>query len=343
MAKARLSTKPPPPLPTYEEIARRAGVSPKTVCNVFRSPDLVRAKTSAKVLRAIRQLGVNDPAVFQSRLRAPRKSAARWLLCLEYGVAPAVLGSPVYTRILGGAEARARELGWQLGLSRAEAGVTINAALRGLDGEGVLFFGPRCDGRLLDAKNTRLPVVGLLGPAEVTEWDVVDYDRREVARIAVEHLRAQGCRRLAYLGSPLERAKHFADAAHDAGLLCTIVVRPDLFLTEGREQATNLASLRSAWRETAAAKPDGLFVYSDQLTNALYGVLATEGIRPRRDLAIVSCNAETAFLAPLDPRPPSIDIHPDEIGRRAVDLLVWRLDNPRAARSVVTIRPRLKI
>ncbi|MFH1497104.1 MAG: LacI family DNA-binding transcriptional regulator [Verrucomicrobiota bacterium] len=333
-------------LPTYETIGREAGVSIKTVCNVFRSPDLVRAATKEKVLRAIRRLGVEDPEVFRARLRPARVvgggAGGRWLLCLEYGVAPAALSSPVFAEIIAGAEARSQELGWQIGLRHASAGTPLADALGGFGGEGVLFFGPRSDRTRLAAGAVRMPVVELLGPArEAGEWDGVDYDRVMVARLAAEHLKREGCRKVAYLGSPFERANYFAAEAIALGMEPVVVTRPDLFVLEGRVQTTNLESLRSAWREVAAAKPDGVFVYADQLTNALYGILATEDVRPQRDVKLVSCNAEAAFLSALDPRPATIDIHPTEIGRRAVDLLVWRIENLSAPPSSVCLRPRL--
>jgi DNA-binding LacI/PurR family transcriptional regulator len=333
-------------LPTYEAIGRAAGVSIKTVCNVFRSPDKVRAATKEKVLRATRRLGVEDPEVFRERLRPVRPTGGgaggRWLLCLEYGVAPAALSSPVFAEIIAGAEARAQELGWQIGLRHAGAGMSLAEALGGFGGEGVLFFGPRSDRTRLAGGAVGMPVVELLGPVrDAGEWDGVDYDRVMVARLAAEYLKREGCRKVAYLGSPFERGNYFAAEAAELGMEPVLVTRPDLFVLEGRVQTTNLNSLRSAWREVAAARPDGVFVYADQLTNALYGILAAEGVRPHRDVKLVSCNAEAAFLSALDPRPPTIDIHPAEIGRRAVDLLIWRIENPAAPPSSVCLRPRL--
>jgi DNA-binding LacI/PurR family transcriptional regulator len=39
----------PESLPTYDEMAKRARVSTKTVCNVFRTPGIVRSNTANKV------------------------------------------------------------------------------------------------------------------------------------------------------------------------------------------------------------------------------------------------------------------------------------------------------
>lgn len=329
-------------LPTYEEIGKSAGVSTKTVCNVFRTPNIVRQATIDKVLRAVKRLGVKDPEVFRARLRPPRTArSSRWLLCLEYGVAQAALSSPVYSEIIVGAEARARELGWQLGLRHAEAGTPLVEAIGDFSGEGVLLFCPRADRALLAASAMRLPMVEILGPVSEANWDGVDYDRMLVAKLAADYLKRQGCQKVAYLGYPLERATYFAAEAAALGMEVVTVTRPDLFIVEKRAQITNLASLRSAWAEVAAARPDGVFVYSDQLANALYGILAASGVKPQQDVRIISCNAESVFLSSLDPRPATIDIHPNEIGRRAVDLLLWRIANPTAAPSSVRLRPRL--
>ena len=59
-------------LPTYQEIAKKAGVSTKTVCNVFRYPDLVREKTASRVLKALRQMGIEDSSAMKMKLRPAR-------------------------------------------------------------------------------------------------------------------------------------------------------------------------------------------------------------------------------------------------------------------------------
>jgi DNA-binding LacI/PurR family transcriptional regulator len=47
------------------------------------------------------------------------------------------------------------------------------------------------------------------------------------------------------------------------------------------------------------------------------------------------------FLDCLHPRPASVDIHAEAIGRRAVDQLYWRLDHPREPRQIVQLEPEL--
>ena len=100
-------------------------------------------------------------------------------------------------------------------------------------------------------------------------------------------------------------------------------------------------ALIDAWEKAAVFNPDGVFVQSDQITNALHAALSELGIRPEHDLKIVSCNAEKLFLGPLDPRPASIDIHSSEIGRKAIDFLIARIENRTTPPSSLVLRPKL--
>lgn len=78
----------------------------------------------------------------------------------------------------------------------------------------------------------------------------------------------------------------------------------------------------------AGERPDGMFVTCDALTAKLYPILKSLGIRPGRDLEVVSCNNEASLLAGLEPRPLSIDIRPAYIGKKAVEQLRWRILHP---------------
>jgi hypothetical protein len=51
--------------------------------------------------------------------------------------------------------------------------------------------------------------------------------------------------------------------------------------------------------------------------------------------------AEKLFLGPLDPRPASIDSHSSEIGRKAIDFLIARIENRTTPLSPLVLRPKL--
>src|SRR6185369_16972284 len=65
-------------------------------------------------------------------------------------------------------------------------------------------------------------------------------------------------------------------------------------------------------------RPDGLFVSQDAEAIGLYPMLVQRGIRPGTDVQIISCNNEQSGLAMLSPRPATIDLGTEQIGRWAV-------------------------
>jgi DNA-binding LacI/PurR family transcriptional regulator len=65
------------------------------------------------------------------------------------------------------------------------------------------------------------------------------------------------------------------------------------------------------------------------------------GIVVGRDLTIISCDNERVRLSALSPRPHSIDLRSEEIGRTAVRTLLSRITNPNMPRANVLIHPSL--
>lgn len=92
----------------------------------------------------------------------------------------------------------------------------------------------------------------------------------------------------------------------------------------------------------ASSRPTGLFAVFDSLTAVLYPVLQSCGIRIGKDLDIISCNNEVSLLAGLHPRPATIDLQPEVIGRRAFERMRYRIQNPKdEARVTLEILPKL--
>ena len=329
-------------LPTYEEIALKAGVSARTVCNVLRSPESVRKKNLNAVHKALRELGVTDPKVMKVRRRATRPRQIKSILLLESDVPAGSLNLPVFSRIVHAAENRAHLFGWQFGLRHKNANETMAEALRNFRGGGVILFSNRVPYCELEKAIPGIPVVRVMSaPNNRPDCDNVDYDRIEVARLAARYLHEKGCKKVGYLGGANLRRDAFLLAAKELGLRTVDAVIEDLFLPDARSQVVNRAALQAGWAKIAGSCPNGVFVFSDLATVSLYGLLAEQGIRPGKDLEIVSCNAEDMFLSLLNPRPATIDIRPAEVGARAVDTLIWRMENRDASPASLLIQPKL--
>lgn len=330
-------------LPTYTEIARQAGVSTKTVCNVVGNPSIVRARTMEKVLATIRRMGIADVEQLRVRRRPCRLDVQKSMLLLVEGLPSGAMSSPVYAQILIAAEKQAHKRGWQFTLRHKSHGESVRESLANFRGQGVLLFGRATPVAEIERATPGLPCVRILGtPAAADDCDQVDYDRVEVCRMAARHLQGRGCRKVGFIGDHANtRWSDFLRCAREEGLDVIDGNIARLFQTDGTNQIVNQAALEEALTRVLGESIDGLFAYSDQVVNALYPLLARRGIEPDRHLQVVSCNAEELFLSPLRPRPTSIDIHSVEIGVRAVETLLWRIQNPLAAPTVVIIRPKL--
>ena len=332
----------PKPLPTYQQIAKKASVSTKTVCNVFRYPELVREKTAARVINALRLMGISDPSVIKRKLRPPRPHQGKTLLLLE-STPGGAMSTPVYSKIMIAAETRAHELGWQLAMRHKNPDEDLSQALRNFRGEGILLFGGSTSYEELSVVLPSIAAVRVLAaPPRGHDCDNVDYDRGEVPRLAAQYLADRGCKRVVFLGTGLDiRGPGFVHHASNLGMKALDISDECLLANNCGVQIVNRAHLVQAWKKAAEYEPDGIFGQSDQVTNALYSLLGEYRIKPQQDIQIVSCNAEELFLGPLHPRPATIDIHTAEIGRRAVDLLIARLQNPAMPPSTVVMRPKL--
>ena len=79
----------------------------------------------------------------------------------------------------------------------------------------------------------------------------------------------------------------------------------------------------------------------DEHVAVLYSLLLERGIRPGHDLITISCNGDHPWLRHLLPQPATVDLHPDQLGRLAVDRLIARIDSPGDGPVCVQVSPSL--
>jgi LacI family transcriptional regulator len=335
-------------LPTYAQIATKAGVSTKTAYNVLINPGIVRKKTMDKVLKVLPHFGVDDPSAMKTKRRLAGPGNQKTLLFLEDAQVSA-MSSPVFAMIVRAAETHAHSLGWQLLIRHKNENSTLEESIRDFRGHGVILFGNKTPLRELHQVFPEMPTARILAPPPGgPDCDNVDYDRAEVPRIAARHLKKAGCKRVAYIGSDSGvGAKHhircelFLAEAKNLGMDASAAVDNEFFLSDGTTQTINREALEAAWKKVEHSHPEGVFIVSDQATNGLYPLWASKGALPMKDFQVISCNAEQLWLAPLHPKPATIDIHSDELGRRAVETILWRIKNKSAPLSSVILAPTL--
>jgi DNA-binding LacI/PurR family transcriptional regulator len=223
----------------------------------------------------------------------------------------------------------------------------------------------------LVARLRGLPTVWILGRSG--QWgDVVQSNDFMIGTMAAEHLLLHGHRRLAFLDP---RPTHGMSASrraleqpsiqsHDVGRFSASRRRQSSFtffaeqagaevkaylgepgswpfpspLVDRTEMVQGLVDRLLAEREP----PTAIFAPFDSIGATVARALAARGLQAGRDISLMSCNNEQQLFMGIHPTLTTIDIHAEEIGRRAVDQLAWRLANRLQPRcEEVAIEPTL--
>ncbi|WP_285241113.1 LacI family DNA-binding transcriptional regulator [Arthrobacter sp. G.S.26] len=319
-------------MPRLEDVADIAGVSHQTVSRVVNNHPNVSSATREKVEAAIAQLGYRRNTAARSLVT--RRSQTIGVLASElsqYGPANTLLG----------VEQAARDAGYFVSIAalREVGREAISDAVNHFMDQavdGIVVLVPHAD-TLLTLEELNLPVpvvaVGSAGSGAVSGAMV---DQRRGARIAVEHLIAQGHRRIGHVSGPQdwtdgsERAEGWRDALRDAGL-------PDNLLLEGDWSA---GSGYGIGRTLAAGlTATALFVGNDQMALGLLRAFAEAGVKVPDDVSVVGFDdqPEAGYFTP-----PLSTVRQDfeELGRRCIDAMLKEIEAGAGVSSIV-VTPEL--
>jgi LacI family transcriptional regulator len=334
--------------PTMAAVAKAANVSRSTVSRVINNDPRIPVVTVHAVREAIERCGYNPRPVHTRqgpRVRIRKPVRHKRIVLLFCGV-PSQLHSPVYSRVVHSIEEYLQEDGWNLIVSTHSPERSSGPLPERVD--GCIFFGAHGvapDPRLMrELRNLGGTVRIMSSPVAGDLFDHVTYDNSLVGELAARHLLARGHRRIAAVGSIDDpRVNDVCRAVVEGGGETFKISRSGLFLEKGAAQSPNAEVLLEISRQLSemSPRPDALYVSADILMLGFYHALPKVGMRPGHDIEIVGTNNDAVFLDCLHPRPASVDIHAEAIGRRAVDQLYWRLDHPREPRQIVQLEPEL--
>lgn len=248
--------------------------------------------------------------------------------------------SPIMANVLYGIEEALASNGMSMvqGAVGAKRPLPPIVAKGGVDG---VIVWPHLDDVSLEAIETlrgyRIVYV-MSGAHERLSADRVRVNHGKVGRLAAKYLADKGHQHIAYVTPSslisrinlCERWAGFSALAqeHGIGARQRVIEQSHFDLMEINRDRDLL--IQKSLREFLARdkRPTGMFVTCDALTAKIYPILKALGIEIGRDLEIISCNNETSLLAGLEPRPISIDIQPETIGKKAVEQLRWRILHP---------------
>ena len=247
------------------DVAERAGVSLKTVSRVINEEPGVAAHTAERVGMAIAELGFQRNDLARS-LRQGRSSATIGLITED-------VGNPFYSAIAQAVEQAARRHGCMLITSSCEEDPErerelVQALLRRRVDALLLVPASRDHSYLGRELGDRTPVVFLDRPPEGIAADCVLLDNQGGARSAVEHLLAQGHRRIAYVADPdvlytaTERLTGYRDAMTAAG----VEIDPELVRLGSHDAAQAEAVVREMLALPPGSRPTAFFCGNNRHT-----------------------------------------------------------------------------
>ncbi|MBN9128966.1 MAG: LacI family DNA-binding transcriptional regulator [Paenarthrobacter ureafaciens] len=282
---------------TVKDVARRAGVSPKTVSNVMNGVVPVSAPTRFKVEQAMQELDY-VPNLSARGLRNGRSGVI--------GLALPDLATPFSAELAHHVVEVAHEQGWSVQIEETgldpqrEQDLMTRARSNLIDG---LILNPVVLQESAVKVGVSLPPVVLLG--EVTQHiaDRVFVDSMAAARDMTLALAKPGRRRIAVLGvnaaRPSSTAIHRAAGYESALEALGIAPDDDLLIRCEKWTSESAAAALDSWLDSHPV-PEALFCFTDSMALGALNVLWKRGIRVPDDIAVAGFDdvADGRFAVP---------------------------------------------
>jgi LacI family transcriptional regulator, repressor for deo operon, udp, cdd, tsx, nupC, and nupG len=326
---------------TQGDVARRAGVSPRTVSNVVNEFPLVSDELRRRVLHAIEELGY-QPNLVARNLRRGRSGMI--------GLAVPELSAPYFSELAGLVIAEARRHSYTVVVEQTDGDPGREQQLLQQNARGHLFDGLIFSPLGLGETDLRrhagdTPTVLLGEHIEDGPFDHVGLDNVAAARDATAHLIALGRRRIAAIGDQSRargetgqlRSAGYREALRAGGLR----YQPSLVVPASSFHRGSGAEAMARLLDQATV-PDAVFCYNDLLAIGAMQAVLQRGLRIPDDIAIVGFDdieeARYAF-------PALTTIAPDKgaLARCAVAQLFTRLKNQGAPPASHQVGYSLKV
>lgn len=338
---------------SIKDVAELAGVSVATVSHVINNKNNVSLAKVSAIRKAMAKLKYTPPPPEKRRGPRPgkrRASTSYRIALLSVGVPRALLDTPVYVSLLHGVEAELRSRGLAMTLYHAPDINSLPANIRQKKLDGLVLFLSNT-GMQIDAHGflRTIPCVRVMGDTIVQSWhDQVTYRNDLIGVLAAQYLLERGHRHTAVLGHVESglwqtRVRTFCDTIQAAGGHVLTLEDNKLESISNDTLIIDQERLLALLDRLLARKPrpTGLFLLADGLAPPTYLQLFRKNIHPGKEIEIVSCNNEQRLLSGLTPPPATIDIHAEEVGKKAVEQLIWRIEHTGADLMTILLSPKI--
>ena len=309
------------PLPTIEDVARRAGVSTATVSRVLNQTDAVRESLRHKVESAVAALGYVPHA--GARTMKLRRSGT-------LGAIFPTIDNAIFAKAIDALQRRLAEAGHQLLIAtsdydpQAEERQALTMLSRGVD--GLLLCGCGQDASLLDRLRQRgVPTVHVMSWPVPADRIGVGFDNARAMGQVVKYLLDLGHRRIAMLAGvtrdndrAAERVRGVREALNAAGL--------ELPAARLVERRYGLAAAREGLRQLMAVKtpPTAIVCGNDVLAFGALLEAQRLGLAVPQQLSIVGFD-DLELASQVQPALTTVRVPADEMWRCAAERVLAAL------------------
>ncbi|WNH47056.1 LacI family DNA-binding transcriptional regulator [Stenotrophomonas aracearum] len=314
---------------TIDEVAAHAGVSAMTVSRVINGHTGVREGNRERVLRSVQELDYR-PNLAASALAAAQQTC---IALIYTNPSSSYLRELLVGALRGSTRAAVQLLiaSWdELGpRARREAARSLASRVA-----GVILPPPLCESKaIVDAfVNAGIAVVAIASGHFSGRISCVRIDDRHASRDIVEHLIAQGHRRIGYIaGDPnqtasAQRSQGYRDALVDAGIGYdeALVYAGHFTYRSGLEAAQQLLSL--------PCPPSAIFASNDDMASAVVSVAHRRGLQVPGDLSVVGFD-DTSASTMVWPEVTTIHQPVAEMADAAIDILLGEIRRTPGARQ----------
>lgn len=319
------------------QVAAAAGVSVTTVSHALNGKGRLPQETRDRVHEVAQRLGYRPNATARN-LAGGKTGLLGLVISQPAGTDFALSDFAYFTYLTAAAASAALKGGYALVLTPADMSLGADV---GIAVDGAIIVDPVQDDPLIDdLREASVPVVTtgrVVGEDPGRAW--VDNDHIAGTRSILDHLARRGAERVALMTTPtvisysvdVEQAYRDWCAEHD---LEPLVSKTDRQLTEsaGFAAASDLLSL--------PAPPDAIFASYDRLAFGALLAARARGVSVPGDLLLAMTATESSRGQSSGPSVTALDLRPDRIGQRAIELLIDLVEG-RADRGHILVPTRL--
>ena len=326
---------------TIKDVAAHAGVSYQTVSKVLNKQAKVSKETEARIWEAVRVLGYR-PNVIARSLRSQRSR----MIGYSWAPSPKDQGNSILDQFLQSMVQAGDAAGYHLlTFPHRPEGKWIDAYCELIDTS-------RVDGFVLSSVEYDDPRIQLLQELDFPfvafgrsnpNWDIpcVDIDGADGMCQVVEHLLANGLRRIAALAWPEgsrvgnNRMQGFLSTLNAAGIQTPAdwILRGEGIYQFGLEAATTLLS------RPADQLPDAIVAFNDFMAIGAMHAVQAKGLQVGKDIAITGFD-DVPLVQYLKPSLTSVRQPIWEVGQQVIRMLLDLLAEKKTARNIL-LKPRL--